>query len=82
MELFNQKPKQGIAYLQEHGYLDKSHDSIVHFLKETPNLNKTLIGEYISRKDNPRLTETYVKYDLIRLTLLAYGKPVRLDTCF
>ena len=62
VEQFNQKPKLGIAYLQEQGYLDKCNESIVTFLKDTPRLNKSLIGEYISRKDNPELTLTYMRY--------------------
>lgn len=59
--MFNQKPKTGIAHLHEQGYLDRSHESTVTFLKETPRLNKAMIGEYISRKDNPELTLAYMK---------------------
>lgn len=59
--MFNVKPKTGIAYLQEQGYLDRANDSIVTFLKETPRLSKAFIGEYISRKDNPELTEAYMR---------------------
>lgn len=62
VEQFNQKPKQGIAYLREQGYLDGSNEDIIKFLKETPRLSKSLIGEYISRKDNPDLTKAYMRY--------------------
>lgn len=61
VEMFNVKPKTGIAYLQEQGYLDKTNESIVAFLKETPKLNKAMLGEYLSRKDNPELTDAYMR---------------------
>lgn len=61
--MFNRKPRQGVEYLQEQGYLDKNFDAVVKFLKETPKLNKALIGEYISRKNNPGLTTAFMRYD-------------------
>lgn len=61
VDLFNQKPKKGVAFLQDQGFLERSFDGIVKFLKETPKLNKALVGEYISRKDNPGLTQAFMK---------------------
>lgn len=48
-ELFNQKPERGIEFLQEHGVLKTPLDphEIAIFLRENPDLDKKMIGEYI-----------------------------------
>lgn len=40
---------QGINYLLEEGFL-KTPKEVAHFLKNTPELDKTQIGEYIGKK--------------------------------
>lgn len=44
---FNLKPKEGIKYLIEQKLIDDSVNAIVEFLKTTPSLNKTQIGDYL-----------------------------------
>ncbi|KAI8439140.1 hypothetical protein MSG28_012998 [Choristoneura fumiferana] len=54
-ELFNQKPERGIEYLQEHGVLKTPLDpeEVAMFLRENPDLDKKMIGEYICKR-SPR----------------------------
>lgn len=53
---FNLKPKNGLKYLQEKGYLvseprELQIKQICRFLKETPALSATTIGEYLGGGD-------------------------------
>ncbi|XP_063386835.1 Golgi-specific brefeldin A-resistance guanine nucleotide exchange factor 1 [Cydia fagiglandana] len=53
-ELFNQKPERGIEYLQEHGVLKTPLDpeEVALFLRENPDLDKKMIGEYICKRSS------------------------------
>ncbi|KAJ3033358.1 GDP/GTP exchange factor for ARF [Rhizophlyctis rosea] len=60
---FNEKPKLGIQFLQEHDFLPDPIDphSLATLLKSTPNFNKTLLGDYLSRPDQIDLLKAFVK---------------------
>lgn len=64
-DLFNQRPEKGIQFLQENGILNATLDplEIAHFLRESPGLDKKMIGEYISKKKNVEkgILEVFVK---------------------
>lgn len=64
-DLFNQRPEKGIQFLQENGTLNTTLDplEIAHFLRESPGLDKKMIGEYISKKKNVEkgILEVFVK---------------------
>lgn len=53
-DLFNQRPEKGIQFLQENGIISSNLDAleVAHFLRESPGLDKKMIGEYISKKKN------------------------------
>ncbi|KAJ1674096.1 GDP/GTP exchange factor for ARF, partial [Spiromyces aspiralis] len=62
---FNQKPKEGIAYLQRIGYLPAENSSdmvakLVRFLKQAPTLDKSLVGEYLAKPSNTEVLQTYI----------------------
>jgi brefeldin A-inhibited guanine nucleotide-exchange protein len=46
VQKFNSSPSKGIHFLIENGHLTDDK-SVVHFLRNTPELNKTAIGEYL-----------------------------------
>lgn len=62
-EYFNQKPKKGIQFLQEHDVLSAELDprEIAMFLRENHALNKTMIGEYVSNRNNLNILDAFVK---------------------
>lgn len=62
-EYFNQKPKKGIQFLQEHGVLkhELDVDEVSRFLRENPALNKGMIGEYVSNRSNLKILDAFVK---------------------
>ncbi|WFD31797.1 GDP/GTP exchange factor for ARF [Malassezia sp. CBS 17886] len=55
---FNAKPKDGVAFLERAGLLNTDGGSrararsIARFLKESPRVDKRLLGDYLSRPDN------------------------------
>ncbi|KAF8463526.1 hypothetical protein BDZ91DRAFT_698450 [Kalaharituber pfeilii] len=63
---FNEDPKKGIAYLAQQGIIDDVNNpgSIVRFLKGTTRINKTVLGDYLSKKANePILREFIEQFD-------------------
>ncbi|KAL4088566.1 hypothetical protein QTP88_023655 [Uroleucon formosanum] len=66
-EKFNTKPKKGIEFLQEHGLLSTPLNpiEIATFLKENPLLDKKMIGEYISNRNNVDVLNSFINsFDL------------------
>ncbi|KAJ1914583.1 GDP/GTP exchange factor for ARF [Mycoemilia scoparia] len=62
---FNKKPKEGIAYLQKIGYLPLEHNhemmaKLAKFLKQTPTLDKALVGEYLAKPSNTEILQVYM----------------------
>ena len=55
---FNNKPKNGISYLLDQGHIPKEAgelqtEKICHFIKSTPSLSATAIGEYLGQDKEP-----------------------------
>ncbi|KAJ2794711.1 GDP/GTP exchange factor for ARF, partial [Coemansia helicoidea] len=64
--MFNEKPKEGIAYLQRVGMLTPDNSSemaqqLAAFLHEAPTLNKKLLGEYLSKPSNLEVLQAYLQ---------------------
>ncbi|GMR53679.1 hypothetical protein PMAYCL1PPCAC_23874 [Pristionchus mayeri] len=47
IEMFGRKPKEGLAYLQEHGFVGKEPLEIAEFLLKEDRLDKTVVGDYL-----------------------------------
>lgn len=75
---FNIKPKVGLAFLEEKGLIATSSETgspseenaskrartIASFLKKSPRLDKKLLGEYVSRKENSDILKEFINlYD-------------------
>lgn len=69
--LFNNKPKTGLAFLEEQGMIntegcsgnteeDKKNQAIAKFLRSSSRLDKKLVGEYISRPDQLGLLNAFI----------------------
>ncbi|CAH9130093.1 unnamed protein product [Cuscuta epithymum] len=48
---FNRQPTKGIEYLISSRKVDRSPASVAQFLKNTPNLDKAMIGEYLGQHE-------------------------------
>uniref|UniRef100_A0A182IX62 Uncharacterized protein n=1 Tax=Anopheles atroparvus TaxID=41427 RepID=A0A182IX62_ANOAO len=51
IEMFNRKPKKGIAFLQERGLLGTTVEAVARWLHEDERLDKTQIGDYLGEND-------------------------------
>ncbi|KAJ2664765.1 GDP/GTP exchange factor for ARF [Coemansia sp. RSA 1200] len=65
-KLFNEKPKEGIAYLQRMGTLTSENSAemiqqLARFFHETPTVNKKLLGEYLAKPSNLEVLQTYIQ---------------------
>jgi golgi-specific brefeldin A-resistance guanine nucleotide exchange factor 1 len=63
---FNQKPKLGLAYLEEHGLLPSEpgperSEAIARMLRTSPKLDKRLLGDYLSRPANAEILTAFMK---------------------
>ncbi|KAI8823734.1 uncharacterized protein EV422DRAFT_618537 [Fimicolochytrium jonesii] len=59
---FNDDPRKGIAFLQEHQFLPDpvTPDSLAKFLKATPSINKVVLGDYLAKPKNLDLLKAFV----------------------
>ena len=87
VSLFNAKPKKGLKFLIENGKVGSgTPDEIAAFLKTTPGLDKTMIGDYLGSPEETNLAvlDAWVKEldfsgltfdDAIRLYLRGFRLP-------
>jgi brefeldin A-resistance guanine nucleotide exchange factor 1 len=56
---FNEKPKEGIAYLAAQGIIDDPANakSVAKFLRGTARIDKKMLGEFISKKGNEAILQ-------------------------
>ncbi|KKY23719.1 putative guanine nucleotide exchange factor [Diplodia seriata] len=60
---FNEKPKGGIAFLVSQGIIDNPDNptSVANFLKGTTRLDKKVLGEFISKKENEAILAAFME---------------------
>ncbi|KAF2861036.1 Sec7-domain-containing protein [Piedraia hortae CBS 480.64] len=60
--MFNENPKGGIAYLASQGIIEDPDDprSITRFLKGTARIDKTILGDFISKRTNEHILEAFL----------------------
>ena len=58
---FNENPRAGLAFLSSQGFIDeKDPVSIAKFIKGTTRLDKKVLGDYISKKDNEPILSAFM----------------------
>ena len=60
--IFNDDPKGGIAYLTSQGIIDDPNNpaSIAQFIKSTSRLDKKVVGDFISKRNNIEVLNAYL----------------------
>ncbi|VDL71420.1 unnamed protein product [Nippostrongylus brasiliensis] len=60
--LFSRKPKQGLSFLQEHGFVGSEPQEIADFLMKEDRLDKTVVGDFLGDPDefNKQIMYAYV----------------------
>ena len=59
---FNESPRSGIAFLASHGIIDNPDhpSSVAIFLKGTSRVSKSILGEFLSKKNNEALLGAFL----------------------
>ncbi|KAJ3492628.1 hypothetical protein NLG97_g5261 [Lecanicillium saksenae] len=60
--MFNEKPKNGLGYLEAQGILKSAQDpaEVAAFLKETSRVSKSVLGEYLSKTGNEQVLKEFL----------------------
>ncbi len=65
VDLFNTSPSKSIQFLKDNKIFSDDtqifHQQLIKYLKETPLLDKKMIGEYLSKRSNIAILEQFVK---------------------
>lgn len=59
---FNENPKSGIAFLVSHGIIEDPNSaySVTKFLRGTSRVSKSVLGEYLSKRNHEPFLEAYI----------------------
>lgn len=52
IDMFNKKPKKGVAFLQDRGLLGTTIEDIAKWLHAEERLDKTIVGDYLGENDD------------------------------
>lgn len=75
---FNFKPKRGIKYLLEHGFIkDAEPKTIAEFLYTTEQLNKAAVGEYLGEGDAENIAIMHAFVDNMDFTRMRFVDALR-----
>ena len=75
--LFNQKPKKGIEFLQQHKLIGASAKDVANFLAQTRGLDKALVGDYLGEREEFNLKVMHSYVDSIEFTDLEFDNAIR-----
>ena len=76
---FNFKPKKGIQYLVEHGFIkSKSPTDIAKFLLGNEGLSKAMIGEYLGEGDEENIATMHAFVDMINFNDMMFTEALRM----
>ncbi|KAJ3660967.1 hypothetical protein Zmor_005393 [Zophobas morio] len=77
IDMFNRKPRKGVAFLQEHGLLGTSHEEIAKFLHNEDRLDKTFIGDFLGDSDEFCKEVMYTYVDQMDFTNMDFVAALR-----
>lgn len=74
---FNRKPTKGIEYFLSNKLVENKPSSVAHFLKNTPNLDKAIIGEYLGQHEEFPLAVMHAYVDSMNFSGLKFDTSIR-----
>mmetsp|Transcript_7972 Transcript_7972/g.29482 ORF Transcript_7972/g.29482 Transcript_7972/m.29482 type:complete len:1752 (-) Transcript_7972:83-5338(-) len=75
--LFNKKPKKGLNFLISKGMLEEDPVRIAEFLKTSPGLDKTTIGDYIGEREELALKVMHAYVDSLDFAGMVFDDAIR-----
>lgn len=74
---FNRKPNKGIEYLISNKLVENTASSIAEFLKNTSNLDKAMIGDFLGQHEEFPLSVMHAYVDSMNFSGMTFGAAVR-----
>ncbi|CAI7816305.1 unnamed protein product [Closterium sp. NIES-54] len=74
---FNMKPEKGLAFLRTRGLLAADAAATAEFLRSTPGLDKTAIGDYLGHHDDYHLAVMHAYVDGIPFHSTSFDHAIR-----
>ncbi|RLN33662.1 brefeldin A-inhibited guanine nucleotide-exchange protein 5 [Panicum miliaceum] len=74
---FNRKPAKGIEYLLSNKLIESKASSVAQFLKNTPSLDKVMIGEYLGQHEEFPLAVMHAYVDSMKFSGLKFDAAIR-----
>ncbi|CAL5072120.1 unnamed protein product [Urochloa decumbens] len=74
---FNRKPAKGIEYLLSNKLVENKASSVAQFLKNTPSLDKVMIGEYLGQHEEFPLAVMHAYVDSMKFSGLKFDAAIR-----
>ncbi|KAL2338842.1 hypothetical protein Fmac_013288 [Flemingia macrophylla] len=74
---FNRKPTKGLEYLISNKLVENTPASVAQFLKNTPNLDKATIGDYLGQHEEFPLAVMHAYVDSMKFSGLKFDNAIR-----
>ncbi|KAG8390693.1 hypothetical protein BUALT_Bualt01G0110100 [Buddleja alternifolia] len=74
---FNRKPGKGIQQLISSGLVEKTSASVAHFLRNTPNLDKAMVGDYLGQHEEFPLAVMHAYVDCMNFSGMKFDIAIR-----
>ncbi|KAG0481490.1 hypothetical protein HPP92_012348 [Vanilla planifolia] len=74
---FNRKPTKGVEYLLSNKLVDNTPSSVAQFLKDSPSLDKAMIGEYLGQHEDFPLAVMHAYVDSMNFSGLKFDAAIR-----
>ncbi|CAA21704.3 SEC7 domain-containing protein [Caenorhabditis elegans] len=74
IQIFSEKPKKGLKFLQEHGFVGTDAVEVAEFMMKEERLNKTQVGDFLGDSDefNNSVMHAYIDFlDFSSIDILA-----------
>ncbi|KAJ3670258.1 hypothetical protein LUZ60_010582 [Juncus effusus] len=74
---FNRKPSKGIEYLLSNKLVENTPSSVAQFLKNTPTLNKVMVGEYLGQHEEFPLAVMHAYVESMKFSGMKFDSAIR-----
>ncbi|XP_019455526.1 PREDICTED: brefeldin A-inhibited guanine nucleotide-exchange protein 5-like isoform X4 [Lupinus angustifolius] len=74
---FNRKPMKGVEYLISNKLVDNAPASVAQFFKNTPNLDKATIGDYLGQHEDFPLSVMHAYVDSMKFAGMKFDTAIR-----
>lgn len=75
--LFNRKPSKGIEFLISTKKVGSSPEEVASFLKSTPSLNESVIGDYFGEREDFPMKVMHAYVDSFNFEKMGFGEAIR-----